>query len=759
MNSKKNRTGPISPDFNLRTTIAYRRWRNIKNIITRYLVACGGISVIIAIVLIAFYLLYVVIPIFKPASIEPVTDYTVPGSTNKTLLYAMEEQREIGMRLDELGQIVFFETATGKIKKTVDLKLPEGMAITAVATGDQAERVVGLGLSDGSVLLFRHDYAVSYTRDNVRVITPEVVFPFDEAPIRIIPSGAAIRNLSVQYDDEQMTIAAHDNSIHLRITTLVKEDSMLDETVETTRKDSTVTLDTAEIVAIRVNVEQRQLYVADRFGYIYFYNIVHRSNPRLVQKVRAMENNMETTTIEFLSGGISILVGDSSGRIAQWFPVRDENSNYTLRQIRVFEKQHAPITAIAPEYSRKGFVAADSEGRIGIYHTTAHHAVFLDRIDEQALRAIVLSPRANALLVENDKRRLRFWHVHNEHPEVSFSSLWGKVWYESRDQPQHIWQSSSASSDFEPKFSLTPLAFGTFKAAFYAMMFAIPLGILGAIYTAYFMAPGVRQLVKPTIEIMEALPTVILGFLAGLWLAPFVEVHLPGMFLMFFIIPLNIIIAAALWKFIPDNCKRGIADGFEAVLLIPIIILSIAISIQISQPVEQLFFDGNIQLWLNQAGITYSQRNSMVVGIAMGFAIIPTIFSISEDAIYGVPKHLITGSLALGATPWQTMVRIMLLTASPGIFSAVMIGLGRAVGETMIVVMATGNTPIINMNIFEGFRAMSANIAVEMPETEVNSTHYRILFLGALVLFAITFCFNTMAEIVRQRLRKKYSSL
>ena len=158
-------------------------------------------------------------------------------------------------------------------------------------------------------------------------------------------------------------------------------------------------------------------------------------------------------------------------------------------------------------------------------------------------------------------------------------------------------------------------------------------------------------------------------------------------------------------------------------------------------------------------GIDYEQRNSLIVGFAMGFAVIPTIFSISEDAIFGVPKHLTRGSLALGATTWQTLTRVILLTASPGIFSAIMIGLGRAVGETMIVVMATGNTAIMDMNIFEGFRALSANIAVEMPETEVDSTHYRILFLGALVLFIATFFFNTAAEVVRQRLRTKYSSL
>lgn len=195
-------------------------------------------------------------------------------------------------------------------------------------------------------------------------------------------------------------------------------------------------------------------------------------------------------------------------------------------------------------------------------------------------------------------------------------------------------------------------------------------------------------------------------------------------------------------------------------MLIPVVCLGMWLSLTLSVPLETLLFDGNLPLWLNREfGITYDQRNSLVVGMAIGFAVIPTIFSISEDAVFGVPRHLTSGSLALGATPWQTVVGVVILTASPGIFSAVMIGLGRAVGETMIVLMATGNTPIMDMNIFQGFRALSANIAVEMPESEVGSTHFRVLFLAALVLFLVTFVVNTVAEIVRQRLRVKYSNL
>jgi phosphate transport system permease protein len=143
----------------------------------------------------------------------------------------------------------------------------------------------------------------------------------------------------------------------------------------------------------------------------------------------------------------------------------------------------------------------------------------------------------------------------------------------------------------------------------------------------------------------------------------------------------------------------------------------------------------------------------------MGFAVIPIIFAISEDALTTVPRNLVAGSLALGASRWQTVLRVVLPTASPGIFSAIMVGFGRAIGETMIVLMATGNTPILSLSPFNGFRTLSASIAVEIPEAPVGGTLYRTLFLAALVLFALTFLVNTVAELVRQRLRDRYARL
>src|SRR5690606_9842348 len=257
--------------------------------------------------------------------------------------------------------------------------------------------------------------------------------------------------------------------------------------------------------------------------------------------------------------------------------------------------------------------------------------------------------------------------------------------------------SSSANNDNEPKFSLMPLTFGTLKAAFYAMVVAIPLAICGAIFTAYFMAPKLRTYVKPTIELMEALPTVILGFLAGLWLAPLMEANLAGITAILILTPTLILLTAIGWSRLPLNIRLLVPTGWVPVLLVPVVVLAGAVSMWLSEPLELAFFGGDMRHWLtHDVGIDFDQRNSMVVGLAMGFAVIPTIFSIAEDAIFAVPKSLTQGSLALGATPWQTLVRVILPTASPGIFSALMMGLGRAVGETMIVLMATGNTPIMD---------------------------------------------------------------
>jgi phosphate transport system permease protein len=730
----------------------------LKNLVAKYAITAGGLSVIGAIVMIFVYLLYVVLPMFEGAEIKRISNYSLP-QMEQTLYLAMEEQTEVGMQITHTGEVLFFNTESGVAIKRIHLPIPENTSILSFAEADPATGVLALGLSSGDALIFKHKYQLTYPND-IRVITPQLEYPMGEQPIRVDEDRLGLTYLAIQMDEEQVTLAATTEDKRIVLKHFSLEESLLDDEASWQSTVLSVPYPKADVAELLIDKEHRDLFILSSDGELSFYDVSDwEEGPALIQHLSVIEGQQKITEITFLLGDISLLIGSDNGNISQWFPVRDDAGKRVLTRIRTFTDLKGAVNSITIEHQRKGFIAVNKTGQLGLFHSTAHRTLLVENIADEMIRHVGLGPRSNAMLLQTDKE-VYFYRIHNEYPEISWSSLWGKVWYESYGKPDYIWQSSSASNDFEPKLSLIPISFGTLKAAFYAMLIAIPLSIMGAIFTAYFMAPKMRQVVKPTIEIMEALPTVILGFLAGLWLAPFIESHLPGVFALMILMPIGLLVAAWIWHKLPRSVHYLIPDGWEAALLIPVVIIVAFTSLSLSPWVEHTLFAGDVRIWMYQEfGINYDQRNSLVVGIAMGFAVIPTIFSITEDAIFAVPKHLIQGSLALGATSWQTMMRVVLLTASPGIFSAVMIGLGRAVGETMIVLMATGNTPVMDFSVFEGMRTLSANIAVEMPEAEVGSTHYRVLFLAALVLFSFTFMFNTVAEIVRQRLRKRYSNL
>ncbi len=735
-----------------------RPWRMLKDRLFGLTMAVGGVAVIAAILAIFVYLLAVVVPLFEGAEVTPRARQVLSGVAGDGH-FSLNEYGDIAFSVGRDGQWRFHQLADGALLAGGSL-LPSNRQAVALNHAPRAARTVGLALDDGTVMVAKPAYPERF-EDGVRKINPALGYPLGEAPVAAVPAGAGVRALAVEAGDEGGTVAALADDGRLFITSYARAQSLLDLEggFEATQVEAGRLA--GDIAWLALDPDQQELYALSRTGRVHAFDLRDKAAPVQFEDLQVVGPGEEITAVEFLAGGVSLLVGDSAGRVTQWFPVRDEQNNLRLTRIRRFEGLQGAVIALVPELARKVFFAFDTAGGLGAYNTTAERTLLLaSGVTETPPVAAAISPSAEELVTLDADGVAQISDVRNEHPEVSLSSLWGKVWYEGREAPDYIWQSSSATSDFEPKLSLTPLTFGTIKAALYAMLFAIPVAIFGAMYTAYFMQPRLRTIVKPSIEIMAALPTVILGFLAGLWLAPLIESHLLGVLLATTLVPPAIFAAAFAWSRLPGALRHRVPEGGEALLLIPVVCAVMWGTMSLSQPLEQIFFEGNLPRWLSQHfGITYDQRNSLVVGIAMGFAVIPNIFSISEDAIFGVPRQLSTGSLALGATPWQTMVRVVLLTASPGIFSAVMIGLGRAVGETMIVLMSTGNTPIMDFNIFQGFRALSANIAVEMPESEVNSTHYRVLFLAALVLFAVTFLFNTIAEIVRQRLRARYGNL
>ncbi|MEA5444363.1 ABC transporter permease subunit [Gammaproteobacteria bacterium AB-CW1] len=738
-----------------------RRWRRTKDWFAKGFVAMAGIGVIISLATIFVYLFSEVTPLFKGADLDEPISYEMPGFDQaETLYFATDRHNAVGVRYTSEGQAIYFQPESGEVLRTEMLDIPLGVAITSFATGEPRTGLAAFGLSDGTALVVQLEYEITYP-DNQRQVTPRLRFPLGEEPIRVAEERIAVRNIAVQEGGRGYALITETTNGALTYARYEARRHFMTDEVELTRSMHALPTPPGEISSMLVDITLRNLVIGDQQGSLHYYDIHRPEQARLVDSTSVVEGvEGGVTAMEYLLGTVSIIVGGADGSLTQWFLVRDEDNVRRLTRIREFDRHPGAITHIFPEYARKGFIVGDESGHVGVHYGTSARTLAMEQVSDQPIRRVAVSPRNNSFLFTDAPDRLTFGRMTNPHPEISFGALWNRVWYEGRDRPEYVWQSSSATDEFEPKFSFVPLSVGTLKAAFYAMLFAMPLAIMGAIYTAYFMTPRLRGVVKPTIEIMEALPTVILGFLAGLWMAPFVENNLPAVFSILILMPVFMMAAAFLWtRVLPVTLRERVPPGWEAAILVPVVLVVGYVCVSASPWVEVALFDGDMRQWFTEQGIAYDQRNALVVGFAMGFAVIPTIFSIAEDAVFNVPKHLTQGSLALGATPWQTMVGVVLLTASPGIFSGVMIGFGRAVGETMIVLMATGNSPVVNFNIFEGMRTLSANIAVEMGEAARGGTHYRILFLAALVLFMATFVLNTIAEIVRQRLRRKYSSL
>nr|WP_198673621.1 ABC transporter permease subunit [Algibacillus agarilyticus] len=731
------------------------QFRKVKDKVAKYGVTAGGLLVLAALLMIFFYLLYVVKPIFDDVDVEHHQSIALNEPLN-TLSIGVDEHLETAYRFTKDSKLEFYDLHTNLGAKIFEHAFDFQSEVTSFAQSAPHLNLYAYGFENGQVQVVKPSFRITFPND-VRKITPTYRMPLGDAPLELSEEGDAITQLAFSISEETTGFIFTNDSGELFYKQLLAEENFMTDEIEWVGE-------TVAIEQIKGNIQQLHISpdlsraFAIQGTLLSVIDIRDIDEIEILYQINVTDFNTQITASALLSGANSILIANNEGTISQWFEINGKNGREFVKA-RSFKSEEASVNAIYPELYRKTFFTTGAKGQFGVHYTTSEATLFTDSLTEGSITHLAVAPRANAVFLQADNK-LQLFHVENEHPEVTWSALWQEVWYEGYPEPDYIWQSTSASDDFESKFSLVPIAFGTIKAAFYAMLFSVPIALAAAIYTAYFMPSPVRKVVKPTIEIMEALPTVILGFLAGLWLAPIIEDNLPGIVIMLMVLPVSIILVAFAIHNLPKAISNKIPEGLDSIILIPVVLFVGWACFAVSAPIETLFFNGDMRLYItDELGIDFDQRNSFVVGIAMGFAVIPTIFSITEDAVFSVPKHLSQGSLALGASQWQTLVRVVLLTASPGIFSAIMMGLGRAVGETMIVLMATGNTPIMDWSIFQGMRTLSANIAVEMPESEVGSTHYRILFLAAFVLFVFTFIFNTAAEFVRQRLREKYSSL
>ncbi len=722
----------------------------------RWAITIGGMAIIFCVIFILVLIVNVSLPLFFSPTAEPGREIRLLSADGVTqVAEGMDDYLETGFSLDSSGQIQFFDLIHGDALDHQRLTAPSGpQKVAAATTYGRLNQV--LLWEDGSLSIDQVQFRPSFDAQNNNKRT--ILHTVERLAQLPVPAyGHPVQSLARLNDEGRLTRLdlLADGSLHVQ--QREETTNFLGEVTESQEHHSLEMGDArGKIQALAISHDGLQAYAGTNLGELLRWDLSDMESPELLETVQAFDDRRDITALALVFGDVSLAVGDAQGHITSWMPVRNDDGRRVLHHIHDLSEFGGPVQALLPTLRDKNVVSL-GQGIVQIDNMTSERYL-LGLTHPDGLDRVALNSRGNGVIAVTGKGNLVTWRLEIPHPEVSMKTLFGKVWYEGYDEPAYVWQSSAANDDYEPKMSLTPLIFGTLKGTFYAMLFAVPLAIFGAIYTSQFARPRLRSVIKPAVEIMAAVPTVIIGFLAALWLAPLIERSLGSLFLSLVILPATLMVSILLWQTVRsyEPLKR-VERGFEFLAITPVIIFAVVLAAVLGQGLENWFFAGDLKGWLfTEMAIRYDPRNCIIIAFAMGFAVIPIIFTIAEDAISNVPQSLKAASLALGASRWQTVWRVMLPSSSPGIFAGTMIGFGRAVGETMIVLMATGNTPIMDWSIFNGMRPLSANIAVEIPEAPVDSSLYRVLFLSAVILFVMTFVVNTIAELVRQRLRKKY---
>ena len=707
-------------------------------------ITLGGLAVILCVIAIIVFVGAGAVPLLRGAKVTGANRGAVPSGSNapRIPLCALSDEYQEQALLFSLGGTVSRVGSQGDVDSLLPVVPAESASVAAVGADFRGE-LIALGDSVGGVWFVPLEWRSLYDTSG-RVVTPQFDSP---SYARVFDSPTKITNVAVARDGDGRFLAlvhSENGAVGLR---------RYDPEWERDERFLVLTDTTTLAVSGAVNQDGDLLAIGYADGRVGLFDIDDEITLRETLRVGVAP----VTAVAFLLGGVTLVTGDAQGAVRTWLPTRlaaDEPARY--HTAREFRSHDAAVVRIAVSPRDRSFVTCDAKGAWRLCHSTTG-ATYHTEPGAGEYASFAFAPKGDGLIAARVDGALIGWTLENPHPDVSARTLFGKVWYEGYDSSAYVWQSTGGSDEFEPKMSLIPLMFGTLKGAVYSLLFSIPIALLAALYVSQLSAPRFRAIVKPTIELMAALPSVVVGFLAALWLAPFVSERVVGCVLMLLAIPAAALTSAYVWDWGARRHGWRRLEGKETALTAPAIILGVALAFVLEPYVSQVFFDGDFRHWISTTWDTpFDQRNSIVIGFALGFAVIPIIFTVAEDSLSSVPKALVSGALALGATRWQATWRVALRSASPGIFAAIMLGFGRAVGETMIVLMATGNTPVIDWSVFNGMRTMAAAIAVEIPEAAKGDSLYRTLFLTGFMLFVFTLVVNIAASFIGARLRRRY---
>lgn len=278
---------------------------------------------------------------------------------------------------------------------------------------------------------------------------------------------------------------------------------------------------------------------------------------------------------------------------------------------------------------------------------------------------------------------------------------------------------------------------GSLRATLCALVFAVPIGIAAALFAAHFCAPRLRGWLRAALELLEAVPTVVLGLIAFASIAPWLATHVAGVVVACVVAPC----ALFAWGLATRTPRRRL--GWMPLWGVPLVVAALVAGLVLGAGIDGARF------------VPASPWNTLLVGLVLGVATLPTVYAMADDALAALPSAQTQAALALGATRWQALVTVALPAAMSGLIAAVCMAAARCFGETMIVLMASGNTPLGGFDWLGGLRSLSAELALELPRSAPSGAAWRELLLVALLLLATTMLLHAAARVMRTRLRAR----
>jgi len=866
--------------------------------IAKQIITIGGIGTIFVVLLVVLVLLGNVLPLLQPTRLRRLasvllTDVSPAGTSPSTSVSAGVSSGILAIGVDEYSELIWSmasdqSIAVRSIAQPGELRRfqPQDASLATISTVrvDSTNQSLLLGLSDGSIRPITLKINVSFLKavdleetirkglstgpvvsedkiyratpgGLVRVVRLEEVKYYEPIQVFDGPIEHLDWRIKVEtsgFDNSQQWNWAASSGNRIAMGRIEQKGGGIGKKVKLAKQTWKTDLaaegskDSSAIRGLMLSALGDSLQSIDSQGQIVWWKPDDGEKLKSTQSYRSLTGSeSQPTTAVPLLGRSTWMIGSRDGHI-EGVAITSTQLGQELFTIHRMATGASPIISLAASPSNRIVASLDDSGRVQIIYVPSEQT--LATLDLSMFPSIAegrsvsggtppqlqFSPNGDTLACYTSDRA-DLIAIDSPFPEASISTYFKSTWYEGYSRPQHIWQSSTGSVEGETKFGMWPLIFGTFKATFYSMLIAAPIALLAAIFGSEFMSPKWRLRFKPVIELMASVPSVVLGFIGAMVVAPFLRDSLAWVLLSVLLTLFLFLFAAHLWMLIPIRQAIPIRR-FRLPLMFLIPPVAVACAMWLSEPLEKALFKTSIMDWLSETGTgswpgwfsmlilpsglfvmwlvsgplsnwlrsparhwgqsrsalwslfvfilssisvltlagvvasglgwmgwdprgtllgPYQERNAILVGGIMGFAIIPLIYTLADDALQSVPQHLRSASLGCGATVWQTTVRVVVPTAMSGLFSALMIGFGRAIGETMVVLMAAGNTPLMEVNPFNGYRTLSATLATELPEAARGSTHYHTLFLAALLLFGFTLIANTLAELVRQRFRKR----